>query len=146
MKLHAALADLARERGHDVFRDATAFRTALDEHLEAGQAPSTTLNLLTDAVRLGALDGLLTMLDSGADAAAAVESSGQRLARDRGSADVHGCQWAVAALGFALGRVPEVIVEGLESEAAAAATPPPAPTQSQTQATAASTAGPPSKS
>lgn len=117
MKLHESLADLARDHGHGLFRDAAAFRGSLDDYLDEGQASSGTINLLTDAVRLGALDGMLTMLDSGANPADAVESAGQRLARDRGSADVRGCQWAVAVLGFALGKVPESLVGGLDPEA-----------------------------
>ena len=144
MKLHQALADLARDHGHGLFRDATAFRGSLDDYLDEGQASSGTINLLTDAVRLGALDGMVTMLDSGANPADAVESAGQRLARDRGSADVRGCQWAVAVLGFALGKVPERLVDGLDPDAGTAAppsygpagtapvqpTPPPAPVTS----------------
>lgn len=128
MKLHQSLAELARDHGHGLFRDATAFRGSLDDYLDEGQASSGTINLLTDAVRLGALDGLLTMLDSGANPADAVESAGQRLARDRGSADVRGCQWAVAVLGFALGKVPEQLVTGLDPDAGTTAPPtPPAP-------------------
>lgn len=126
--LHQSLADLARDHGHELFRDAGAFRGSLDDYLDEGQASSGTINLLTDAVRLGALDGLVTMLDSGANAADAVESAGQRLARDRGSADVRGCQWAVAVLGFALGKVPEQLVNGLDPDAQTSAPPaPPAP-------------------
>lgn len=126
--LHQSLADLARDHGHDLFRDAGAFRGSLDDYLDEGQASSGTINLLTDAVRLGALDGLVTMLDSGANPADAVESAGQRLARDRGSADVRGCQWAVAVLGFALGKVPETLVTGLDPDAGTTA--PPAPPSS----------------
>jgi hypothetical protein len=123
MKLHQSLAELARDHGTALFRDATAFRGSLDDYLDEGQASSGTINLLTDAVRLGALDGLVTMLDSGARPADAVESAGQRLARDRGSADVRGCQWAIAVLGFALGKVPESLVTGLDPDAGTAAPP-----------------------
>lgn len=123
MKLHQSLAELARDHGTALFRDATAFRGSLDDYLDEGQASSGTINLLTDAVRLGALDGLVTMLDSGANPADAVESAGQRLARDRGSADVRGCQWAIAVLGFALGKVPESLVVGLDPDAGTAAPP-----------------------
>ncbi|TQK70060.1 MULTISPECIES: hypothetical protein [unclassified Nocardioides] len=123
MKLHQSLAELARDHGTALFRDATAFRGSLDDYLDEGQASSGTINLLTDAVRLGALDGLVTMLESGARPGDAVESAGQRLARDRGSADVRGCQWAIAVLGFALGKVPESLVTGLDPEAGTAAPP-----------------------
>lgn len=123
MLLHESLAELARDHGHALFHDAAAFRGSLDDYLDERQASSGTINLLTDAVRLGALDALVTMLDSGANAADAVESAGQRLARDRGSADVRGCQWAVSVLGFALGRVPEALVAGLDPDAGTAAPP-----------------------
>ncbi|MCR1782127.1 hypothetical protein KVF89_06245 [Nocardioides carbamazepini] len=123
MKLHQSLAQLARDHGHTLFRDAAAFRGSLDDYLDEGQASGGTINLLTDAVRLGALDALVSMLDSGANPTDAVESAGQRLARDRGSADVRGCQWAVAVLGFALGRVPEPLVAGLDPDAGTAAPP-----------------------
>ncbi|GAB4011451.1 DcrB/PsbP domain-containing protein [Nocardioides ultimimeridianus] len=130
MQLAAALADLARDRGTALFRDPLTFRAALDDYLDEGTASSGTINLLTDAVRLGAVDGMLTMLDSGAQVQAAVESSGQRLARDRGSNDDRGCQWACAVLGFALGRVPAQLVQSLDpgSGSVPAASPaPPAP-------------------
>ncbi|GAA4810868.1 hypothetical protein ACFQ0K_03550 [Nocardioides caeni] len=125
MKLHESLAELAHDHGHGLFRDAAAFRGSLDDYLDEGQASSGTINLLTDAVRLGALDGMLSMLDSGANPADAVDSAGQRLARDRGSADVRGCQWALAVLGFALGRVPEGLVTGLDPDASTASPPQP---------------------
>lgn len=140
--LHQTLADLARDQGHDLFRDAGAFRGSLDDYLDEGQASSGTINLLTDAVRLGALDGLVTMLDSGANPGDAVESAGQRLARDRGSADVRGCQWAVAVLGYALGKVPESLVTGLDPDAGTA-TPPPAPPAPSYQPPVASPVQPP---
>ncbi|HJQ04391.1 MAG TPA: hypothetical protein VJ872_03040 [Nocardioides sp.] len=126
MQLAAALADLARDRGTALFRDPAAFRAALD-HLDEGTASSGTIDLLTDAVRLGAVDGMLTMLDSGAPVQAAVESSGQRLAHDRGSSDTHGCQWACAVLGFALGRVPAPLVQSLDPASGSAPPAPPAP-------------------
>ncbi|MDN5746459.1 MAG: hypothetical protein L0H31_15260, partial [Nocardioidaceae bacterium] len=123
MLLHESLAELARDHGHGLFYDATAFRGSLDDYLEESQASSGTINLLTDAVRLGALDALVSMLDSGANAADAVDSAGQRLARDRGSADVRGCQWALAVLGFALGKVPEALAAGLDPDSGTALPP-----------------------
>ncbi|GAB3863167.1 hypothetical protein GCM10028801_30150 [Nocardioides maradonensis] len=128
MQLAAALADLARDRGTALFRDPATFRAALDDYLDEGTASSGTINLLTDAVRLGAVDGMLGMLDSGAQVQAAVESSGQRLARDRGSSDTRGCQWACGVLGFALGRVPAQLVQSLDPGTGPSAPPlPPAP-------------------
>jgi hypothetical protein len=60
---------------------------------------------------------MLTMLDSGASVEDAVESAGQRLSRDRGSADVAGSQWACAVLGYALGRVPVSLATRLRPDA-----------------------------
>ncbi|HWU20023.1 MAG TPA: hypothetical protein VN088_00750 [Nocardioides sp.] len=133
MQLATALADLARDRGTELFRDPGTFRAALDDYLDEGTASSGTINLLTDAVRLGAVDGMLSMLDSGAQVQAAVESSGGRLARDRGSSDTRGCQWACAVLGFALGRVPAQLVQSLDpgtGSAPASSTPPGPPVMS----------------
>ena len=134
MELANALADLARDHAEALFHDAGAFRGALDDYLDEGTATSGTINLLTDAVRLGALDGMLSMLDSGASPGAAVESAGQRLARERGSSDNRGCQWACAVLGFALGRIPEDLVTSL------------APSDGPASHTSAPTSGPDSTS
>jgi hypothetical protein len=116
MELHESLAELARDHPQ-VFREASAFRGALDDYLDEGTASAGTINLLTDAVRLGALDQLVQMLDSGASAESAVETAGQRLARDRGSRDVLGSQWACSVLGFALGRVSGDLVTRLAPDA-----------------------------
>jgi hypothetical protein len=117
MELHESLAQLARDHGESLFAEADAFRGALDDYLDEGSASTGTINLLTDAVRLGALQGMLTMLDSGAGVEDAVESAGQRLSRDRGSADVAGSQWACAVLGYALGRIPVSLAARLRPDA-----------------------------
>lgn len=117
MELHESLAQLARDHGASLFTEADAFRGALDDYLDEGSASTGTINLLTDAVRLGALQGMLSMLDSGANVEDAVESAGQRLSRDRGSADVAGSQWACAVLGYALGRVPVSLAARLRPDA-----------------------------
>ena len=117
MELHESLAQLARDHGESLFTEADAFRGALDDYLDEGSASTGTINLLTDAVRLGALQGMLTMLESGASVEDAVESAGQRLSRDRGSADVAGSQWACAVLGYALGKVPVSLATRLRPDA-----------------------------
>jgi hypothetical protein len=128
MQLHEALAALARDHGRALFSDAGAFRGALDDYLDEGTASTGTINLLTDAVRLGALDSLMSMLDTGADPRSAVDTAGRRLARDRGSADTAGSQWAVALLGYALGRVPESMALEMHPDRTTAQPPaPPAP-------------------
>ncbi len=117
MELHESLAQLARDHGESLFTEADAFRGALDDYLDEGSASTGTINLLTDAVRLGALQGMITMLDSGASVEDAVESAGQRLSRDRGSADVAGSQWACAVLGYALGKIPVSLAARLRPDA-----------------------------
>lgn len=123
MELHESLAQLARDHGESLFAEADAFRGALDDYLDEGSASTGTINLLTDAVRLGALQSMVTMLDSGAGVEDAVESAGQRLSRDRGSADVAGSQWACAVLGYALGKVPVELATRLRPDALTAETP-----------------------
>jgi len=117
MELHESLAQLARDHGESLFAEADAFRGALDDYLDEGSASTGTINLLTDAVRLGALQSMVTMLDSGAGVDDAVETAGQRLSRDRGSADVAGSQWACAVLGYALGKVPVSLATRLRPDA-----------------------------
>ena len=117
MELHESLAQLARDHGESLFAEADAFRGALDDYLDEGSASTGTINLLTDAVRLGALQAMVTMLDSGAGVEDAVETAGQRLSRDRGSADVTGSQWACAVLGYALGKVPVSLATRLRPDA-----------------------------
>jgi hypothetical protein len=123
MELHESLAQLARDHGESLFAEADAFRGALDDYLDEGSASTGTINLLTDAVRLGALQAMVSMLDSGASVEDAVETAGQRLSRDRGSADVTGSQWACAVLGYALGKVPVTLATQLRPDAYTAETP-----------------------
>lgn len=131
MALHDSLRELVAARGAAVVDDATELRGALDDFLGEDEATIGELNLLVDAVRLGGLDRMLTMLDHGADPAAAVAEAGAALARDRGSDDTRRAGWAVAALGFALGRVDAGVVERSLPTAAPVdpkpATPPPPP-------------------
>lgn len=131
MALHDSLRELVAARGAAVVDDATELRGALDDFLGEDEATLGELNLLVDAVRLGGLGRMLTMLDHGADPAAAVAEAGAALARDRGSDDTRRAGWAVAALGFALGRVDAGVVERSLPTAAPVdpkpATPPPPP-------------------
>lgn len=107
MELHESLYALGRSQGPGVFDDADSFRGALDDYLDEGSASTGDINLLVDAVRLGAFSQMSTMLESGAEADRAVAEAGARLARDRGSADVGGAMWACAVLGYAIGKVSE---------------------------------------
>ncbi len=118
MELHDHLYALGLQVGREVFDDPEGFRGVLDDFLEEDEATTGDINLLVDAVRLGAFRSMLTMLDSGADAASAVSEAGLRLARDRGSADAGSAQWACAVLGFAVGRVGEADVARFRSSTA----------------------------
>jgi hypothetical protein len=110
MELHENLYALGLRLGREVFDDPETFRGALDDFLDEDAATTGDINLLVDAVRLGAFSSMTSMIGSGAQVPAAVEEAGQRLARDRGSADVSGAQWACAVLGFAIGKVSDAEV------------------------------------
>src|SRR5687768_15777695 len=110
MELHENLYALGLRLGREVFEDPDSFRGALDDFLDEESATTGDINLLVDAVRLGGFSSMTSMLGSGAQVTAAVEEAGSRLARDRGSADVAGAQWACAVLGFAIGKVSDAEV------------------------------------
>jgi hypothetical protein len=110
MELHENLYALGLRLGREVFDDPETFRGALDDFLDEDSATTGDINLLVDAVRLGAFSSMTSMIGSGAQVTAAVEEAGHRLARDRGSADVSGAQWACAVLGFAIGKVSDAEV------------------------------------
>lgn len=122
MELHESLYALGKSQGRELFTDADSFRGALDDYLDEDSATTGEINLLVDAVRLGAYQAMITMLESGADADRAVSEAGARLARDRGSADVDGAKWALAVLGYAAGRVSDAQVRAYRTQPA---TPPP---------------------
>ena len=104
MELHENLYALGQQLGREVFDDPDTFRGALDDFLDEDSATTGDINLLVDAVRLGAFSSMTSMIGSGAQVTAAVEEAGKRMARDRGSADVAGAQWACAMLAFAIGK------------------------------------------
>ena len=110
MELHESLYALGLRLGREVFDDPDSFRGALDDFLDEDSATTGDINLLVDAVRLGAFSSMTSMIGSGAQVTAAVEEAGNRLARDRGSADVAGARWACAVLGFAIGKVSDAEV------------------------------------
>lgn len=124
MSLQESLRELVATRGVRVTAEAAEFRGALDDFLAEDEATTGEVNLLVDAVRLGGLERLLALLDHGASPEAAVAEAGAGLARDRGSDDDRRSRWAVAVLGYAVGRldVSAVPTHGVE-EPAAAATP-----------------------
>lgn len=126
MELHESLYALGRSQGRELFNDADSFRGALDDYLDEDSASTGDINLLVDAVRLGAFQGMMSMIDSGADADRAVSEAGSRLARDRGSADVGGAMWALAVLGYATGKVSDTQVRRYRTQHASAPAPPPA--------------------
>jgi hypothetical protein len=129
MELHESLYALAQRLGLEVFGDHDSFRGALDDFLDEESATTGDINLLVDAVRLGAFAAMTSMLDSGASVPAAIEEAGNRLARDRGGADVAGAQWACAMLAFAIGKAsdPELRRYRTEQQPTVEEVPPPLP-------------------
>ncbi|HWM75333.1 MAG TPA: hypothetical protein VNQ53_16415 [Nocardioides sp.] len=123
------LRELLERQGAGVIETPEAFRAALDDFLSEDEATLGELNLLGDAVRLGAVDRLLSMLDHGADPHAAVAEAGDALARDRGTEDQRRTRWAVAALGYALGRVAEPVVAAYRTGAPPSMSAPAAPVE-----------------
>ena len=102
-ELHELLRELVDRQGAGVVESAEAFRGALDDFLTEDEASLGELNLLADAVRLGAVTRLTSLLAHGGNPEAAVREAGDALARDRGTDDPIRSRWAVAAIGYALG-------------------------------------------
>lgn len=125
--LYESLRELIGARGVGVIADAEEFRGALDDFLREDEATLGELNLLVDAVRLGAVQRFLSVVDQGADPAAAAREAGLTLARDRGTDDPARSQWAVAAIGYALGRAPGSVVNDLRAEESTKHVPGPVP-------------------
>jgi hypothetical protein len=105
MEVHERLHELCQELGYDVLDDADNFRGALDDFLDESAVSTGDINVLVDAVRLGAYERMVRMLELRAVPAAAVEAAGDLLSRERGSADVAGSRWACAVLGYAIDKV-----------------------------------------
>ena len=129
MALHDSLRDLVSVRGPGVVDEAEEFRGVLDDFLAEDEATLGELNLLVDAVRLGALRRVLDVLAHGAAPEAAIREAGAALARDRGTDDPTRSCWALASLCFALGKVDEPMVRLFRSDTGTmpAAAPPTAP-------------------
>ena len=105
MSLHEHLRDLVAHQGPTVADTAETFRAALDDFLTEDEATTGELNLLVDAVRLGAVVRLRSILANGGSPQAAISEAGDGFARDRGTDDLPRCRWAVAVVGYALGLV-----------------------------------------
>src|SRR5690349_717254 len=126
MLLHQQLYSLGVTLGRELFDDPDTLRGALDDFIDEGAASTGEVNLLVDAVRLGALRMLLTSIGGGASPQRAVEAAGDFLSRERGTTDVAGPRWACAVLGFAMGKVSETDVERFGRQQTPPAPPQPA--------------------
>ena len=115
MSVHESLRTLVGRYGARVLDNGDDLRATLDDFLEEGDATPGDIALLVDAVRLGAYHQMLAMLTHGADPSAAVEAAGARMANDRGG-DQASASWACAALGYAVGHVPEHVVRFYRSQ------------------------------
>jgi hypothetical protein len=109
VSVHEQLRVLVRRYGPGVLHSGEDLRGVLDDFFAEGEVTAGELNLLVDAVRLQAFSRLEMLLAQGADPRSAVEAAGQGLAQER-SGDPRTAAWACAALGFAVGRVPEAVV------------------------------------
>ena len=105
MPVHDLLRELVETRGAGVVADADQFRGALDDFLDEHEASRGEINLLVDAVRLGAVTRLVAMLDHGAEPSAALDEVAVGLARDRGADSATGARWALGVIGHALGKI-----------------------------------------
>lgn len=104
MALHDQLRTLVATRGRSIFDNAEELRGALDDFLSEEDATTGQLNLLVDAVRLGAFDRMVSLLDQGATAADAVDEASTGLTRDR-ETDPERSRWALTVLGYAIDRL-----------------------------------------
>ncbi|MEO9324388.1 hypothetical protein ABFT23_12915 [Nocardioides sp. C4-1] len=102
MELHDHLYALGLQAGRDVLRDPAQLRAAL----ASSEAAPADVDLVVEALRRGTVDSFVADLDSGVDPAYAVQTAGSRLAQHTGAAPAD-ASWAIAVLGFALGRVGE---------------------------------------
>lgn len=129
MALHDSLRELVAVRGPGALDEADEFRGVLDDFLAEEEASLGELNLLVDAVRLGALRRVRDVLEHGAEPEAAIREAGAALARDRGTDDSTRSCWALAALCYALGEVDEPMVRMFRADAGTvpAGAPPTAP-------------------
>ncbi|MCX6401810.1 MAG: hypothetical protein NTX33_18005 [Propionibacteriales bacterium] len=109
MALHHTLRELLAQVGPSVLTDAGGLRGALDDYLHEGEAAPAEITMIEGAVRHGALPRLLGLLDNHADPGGALSEAGRQLA-DQSGYDEMGARWAVAALGYALGRIDETLV------------------------------------
>ena len=135
MAVHDLLRELVETRGAGVVGDADQFRGALDDFLDEQEASRGEINLLVDAVRLGAVTRIVAMLDHGADQSAALDEVAIELARDRGADSATGARWALGVIGFALGKVDGGLVtsdrpSSIPAPPPGAAAPAPVPTPS----------------
>lgn len=128
MNLHELLRDLVARQGPSVVESAEGFRAALDDFLTEDEATTGELNLLVDAVRIGGVQRLHSIIEHGGDPRAAIAEAGDAVARDRGTDDFARCRWAVGIVGYALGWVEVADIPPESVPAPPPAPPAPAPT------------------
>lgn len=124
MAIHHELAELVERAGNGVLDTIESFRAACDDYIPESAATRGEWNLLGDAIRLGELQRFVAQLDNGADPTTAVEMHGTRLAAERGTSEAGGARWALASLGYAMGRVSEEEVLSRHAEMTRSVVPP----------------------
>jgi hypothetical protein len=98
-ELPSELRTLVQRYGTRVLDDADGLRATLDDFLDEDANPGD-VNLLVDAVRFGSLERLRTLLNQGAEPAAAMLDVAAGLAQRRGG-DAESAYWACSVLGYA---------------------------------------------
>lgn len=102
MELHDHLYALGLQAGREVLRDPARLRAALT----SSEVSPADVELVVEALRRGTVDSFVADLDGGVDPTYAVQTAGGRLAQHTGATPAD-ASWAIAVLGFALGRVGE---------------------------------------
>jgi len=105
MTVQQELARMIEATGSSVLDDADALRAALDDFLPEDALTLGELNLIIDAVRLGAWRRVVDQMSAGADASTVIRHQAAQLARDRGTAEVDGARWALWILTLASGHL-----------------------------------------
>jgi len=104
MTVQHEVARMIEAIGSSVLDDADALRAALDDFLPEDALTLGELNLIIDAVRLGAWRRVVDQMSAGADASTVIRHQAAQLARDRGTAEVDGARWALWILTLASGH------------------------------------------
>ena len=126
MNLHDHLRDLVARQGPSVVDSAESFRAALDDFLSEDEATTGELNLLVDAVRLGAVNGWARSWTMAARPAPRWRRPATASLAIAAPTTCPGAGGRSAVVGYALGRIEVGDIPPLDPSGSVPA-PPPAP-------------------